>query len=351
MSQSVRLTTFGAPLLIGTDAPPVPTGTQVVLRVRATGVCHTDLHLQSGGYDGGATGSIDMTARGLRLPLIPGHEMAGDVWAVGPDAQGAPDIGTACVVYPWLGCGGCDICLGGDEQLCPDNRSLGVFRDGGFTSHALLPHPHCLVPIGDLDPVRAAPLACAGLTAYGAVRKLDKARLDRGVAVIGAGAVGLYAMGLLRRLDKGPVLSCDIDPGKGAAALAAGADHHLSSDALAVEAAGGRRLGAVIDTVVNPATFALAFDILAKGGVYVAIGLFGGSAQFALPLLALRSLSLIGSYTGRRDDLVALVDIARRDPSFGIPSETRHLSRVNESLAALARGDVSGRIILEPRDD
>src|SRR5690606_22638997 len=189
---------------------PVPQGTEVLLRVTRSGVCHTDTHLRAGYYDLGRRGKLRLTDRGIPYPLTMGHEVVGLVEAAGPDAEGV-ETGSTRLVYPWIGCGECGACLAGRENACPKGRNLGVARPGGYADHLLVPHPRYLLDIGDLDPSWAAIMACSGLTAYGAVSKVLPLPPDAPVVVTGTGG---------RRADGGrhaprPGPSSDLRSGQG----------------------------------------------------------------------------------------------------------------------------------------
>ena len=125
---------------------PQPSGTQVLIKVKAAGVCHSDLHIWEGGYDlGHGRKPLSLKDRGVSLPRTMGHETVGEVLAFGPDAKAADKgdlkIGDVALVYPWLGCGKCETCLAGDENMCLKPHSLGVYCDGGYADHMTVPHP------------------------------------------------------------------------------------------------------------------------------------------------------------------------------------------------------------------
>ena len=148
----------GAPLRLMERPTPKPAGTEILLKVIAAGVCHSDLHIWDGYYDLGGGKRLKLSDRGVKLPLTMGHENVGEVVAVGPDAVGVK-IGDRRLVHPWFGCGECAVCRRGDEQLCRTPFSIGVFRSGGYADHLLVPHPRYLFDIGGIAPEKAAPLA------------------------------------------------------------------------------------------------------------------------------------------------------------------------------------------------
>ena len=117
---------------------------------RIGGVCHSDLHIWDGFFDLGSGQKLDVSKRGMKLPFTLGHEIAGEVVAVGPDVEGRKPGGQRYVVFPWIGCGTCALCKAGDELLCPTPRTLGTRRDGGYADHVLVPHPRYLVDHGGI---------------------------------------------------------------------------------------------------------------------------------------------------------------------------------------------------------
>ncbi len=136
----------------------------------AAGVCHSDLHLADGWFDLGGGKRMSLADRGMKLPVTLGHENVGEVVAVGPRRKGVK-IGDKLLADPWIGCGDCGLCKRGEENLCRAMRSLGVFSNGGYADYLIVPHPRYLFDIGDLPPERAAPLACSGVTTFGALEE------------------------------------------------------------------------------------------------------------------------------------------------------------------------------------
>src|SRR5471032_3215614 len=259
----------GAPLKLFERPTPKPTGSEVLLRVLAAGVCHSDIHIWEGHYDLGGGKLLKLTERGVKLPLTMGHETVGEVVALGPEATGAA-IGDKRLVFPWLGCGSCAVCQRGEEQLCLAPRFLGVFRNGGYADHILLPHARYLLDIGDLKPTEAAPYACSGLTAFGALKRVGAVLKDEPVVIIGAGGLGLMCLGLLKAMGGKGAIVVETESGKRAAALRAGALAAIDGaapDALKqVTAAAPNGVWAVIDFVGATSTAKLAVDSLTKGG-------------------------------------------------------------------------------------
>jgi len=152
--KSWQVTAYGKPLEPSEGETPAPRGEEVLVRVRACGVCHSDLHLWEGSFDLGGGSRLDVS-RGRTLPFTFGHEIAGEVVAVGPEARGAAP-GDRRVVYPWIGCGDCALCAGGEEHLCPASRALGVGRPGGYADYVLVPSGRYLFDPGEVPDARAA---------------------------------------------------------------------------------------------------------------------------------------------------------------------------------------------------
>ena len=214
---------FRAPLQEMDQPTPVPQGAQVLLKVRAAGVCHSDIHLWEGGYDLGQGRTLSLKERGVTLPLTMGHETVGAVVSAGPDATGLRPGGNY-LVYPWIGCGNCPSCQAGQENHCMAPACLGVHRAGGYADHVLVPHSRYLIDIGDLDPAQIAPYACSGLTTYAALKKIgEQTYRQHPVVIFGAGGLGLMCLTLIKALGGAGAIVVDIDPAKRQAALEAGA--------------------------------------------------------------------------------------------------------------------------------
>ena len=350
--RSFQVTTFGAPLAESIAPTPVPTGSQVLMKVEAAGVCHSDLHIWSGGYElGHGRKALSLKDRGVSLPLTMGHEIAGQVVAVGPDVTGVR-VGDQRLVYPWIGCGQCGACRDGDENLCLKPRSLGVYCDGGYSDHVLVPHSRYLVDMRGLDPAIAAPYACSGVTTYSAIKKIAD-RLDTPVVIIGAGGLGLMAIAILKAMDAKGAIVVDIDASKRKAAKLAGAlavVNGAAPDALdAVMAAAAQPILAVIDLVGTAGTAQLGFDCLSKGGKLVMVGLFGGGAPWPLPIIPMKALTIQGSYVGNLRETQELIDLVVEKQIPPIPIKTMDLCDANQALENLRHGRLIGRAILVPQ--
>jgi propanol-preferring alcohol dehydrogenase len=345
-----QVVAYRAPLEATRSPDPEPRGTEVLLDVLACGVCHSDLHYWHGGYDLGGGKMLTREERGVRLPITLGHEPVGRIRASGPDA-GDPPVGAVRLVYPWIGCGGCPRCAAGRDNDCPRMQTLGLFRPGGYATSILVPHPRYLLDIGDLDPSYACTLACAGVTAYTALRKAAWSFPDEPLVLIGGGGVGLTAVGMSRALSDRAVVVVDKDPAKLEAATVAGAAYAVDAggpglvDRL-LRAVGG--VGAVIDFVGSPETFGWALDLVSKGGRVVLVGLHGGERPLSMALLPLRNQSVVGSLTGTVDETRETVALVERGGIPRVPVHERPMSEATEALRDLEAGRVVGRTVLVP---
>ncbi|MGE0802511.1 MAG: alcohol dehydrogenase [Lautropia sp.] len=344
------ITCFCEPLQTVDRQPAEPQGTEVLIDVLCTGICHTDLHLQDGYYDLGSGKRLNLVDRGIHPPLIPGHEIYGRLAAKGPHAPiDDTAIGRNFLVYPWLGCGECAVCRRGDDNLCAKPSSIGVFRPGGYARQCMVPHPRYLVQVGSGDSGVAATLACSGLTAFSALNKIDIDRERDLLLIVGLGGVGLSAFNIARAMGYRRIAVADIDPAKRSQALARGALAALdprSSQALATlsELHG---VQAAVDFVGTRMSVEFGLAGLCKGGACVVVGLFGGDLTVALPTLVQRGITLRGSYVGSLHELKALVRLSEAGGIEPLPVEYLPFDEINTALARLRQGQVSGRLVLQ----
>ena len=349
--RSFQVCECGAPLRMTERETPKPEGTQVLLKMLAAGVCHSDLHIWDGYYEIGGGKKLMLADRGIKLPLTMGHENVGEVVALGPDAKGVK-VGDVRLVNPWMGCGQCKVCQRGDENLCLKPQNVGVFSQGGYATHMLTPHPRHLFDIGDLKPEQAAPLACSGVTAFSALKKVAATLKDEAVVIIGAGGVGLMGVTLAKKMGAKDVFIVDIDAGKREAAVKAGASKAIdggAADAVQqIQAATGGGAWAVIDFVGAGQTVGLAINSIIKGGTVVVVGLYGGDVTVPTPYLPLRAMTLRGSYVGSQSDMAELLDVVKRTGMPPVPIRTRPLDQVNATLDDLRAGKIVGRVVLTP---
>lgn len=349
--KSFCVTAFGEPLQALEQPTPTPKGREVLLKVVAAGVCHSDLHLADGGYDLGHGKMLKVGDRGVKLPMTMGHEVVGEVVAPGPDATGLR-VGDVRLVFPWIGCGDCPACRRGTENLCKTPNCIGVHRPGGYADHVLVPDAKYLIEIDPLTPERAAPFACSGLTAFSALRKLGPLLKEAPVAIVGIGGVGLMGVTLLKALGGVGAIAVDISEAKRQAAMQAGAfaavDGKAPDAAAQMSALAPDGLLAVIDFVGSPQTAQLSISALARGGHYIIVGLYGGEFVYPMPFFPLRALTIQGSYTGSLGELKELITLARKGTIGNFPIHTHPMREVNAVLASLRSGEVVGRSIVVP---
>ncbi len=350
---SYRITSFGTAPVRQSETTPAPKGRDVLVRITACGVCHSDVHLADGYFDLGNGRKVDM-GRSLALPRTLGHEIVGEVVALG-DGVAATEaaVGQRRVVYPWIGCQSCDLCRSGDEHLCNQPRALGVNRDGGFASHVLVPDPKYLIPFDGLDDAQACTYACSGLTAFGALKKAKGlVGAGRDLLIIGAGGVGLSGVRMASSvLDVQPIVA-DVDQAKWSAAKDAGARETIDPaqpDAvknLMRMTNGG--VAAAIDFVGAAASFTFGFNALRKSGRLIVVGLYGGAASLPVPMIPLKNATIMGSYVGTLDDMAEMMVLARSGKVPKLPIAERPLADVGEVLASLKAGKIVGRTVVRP---
>ncbi len=357
MSHLIRqsIVAYGEALEETTAPLPDPTGTEVRLKVGHCGVCHSDLHLHEGHF-GLGNGKVLDVRDGRALPFTLGHEIEGTVEAMAPGAEAAAEgrvkVGGRYVLYPWIGCGACPNCTGGEEHLCERPRQIGIQHDGGYATHVMLPHPRYLLDSTDVPRELAGSYMCSGLTAFSALERLS-AMAERGpILIMGLGGVGMMALAFAKTLFTDPPYVADIDPAKREAALAAGAAAAFDpADPGAKKAffkqTGGGVFGAA-DFVGAEGSLAFSQSVLRKGGKVVVVGLMGGAFSLPIPMFPLRGITVEGSYVGTRDQAIRMLDLVRAGKVDSIPFEVRPLADANRSLNDLRAGRVTGRLVLAP---
>jgi alcohol dehydrogenase, propanol-preferring len=327
---------------------PDPRPGQVVVKVGGAGVCHSDLHLKEWPAE-------QLEALGFQLPFTLGHENAGWVDAVGDGVHGL-EVGQPVAVYgPW-GCGRCSRCREGRENYCrrPDLQAGlggGLGLDGGMASKLLVPDARLLVPLGDLDPVQAAPLSDAALTPYHAIkRSIPKLTAGSTAVVIGIGGLGHLAVELLRELTPARIIAVDLDEGRLALAQRLGAHEVVRSDADAADTiramTGGQGAELVIDVVGAQPTVELAAAAVAVLGDLSIVGIGGGTLPlgfFTIPYEA----SVQTTYWGYVTELMELLELARQG-RIAVTTTTFRLDDAMEAYARLEAGDITGRAVVTP---
>lgn len=346
------VTEHRAPLEMIVQDVPTLKGDEVLLKVRASGVCHSDLHFWEGGYDLGDNQEMNLADRGVKLPLTMGHEIVGELVELGPDASGLK-VGDSYLVHPWLGCGNCETCDEDEENLCPNApRSLGIFTPGGYAQYVVVPRAKYCLPLGDLDPAEAAPLACSGVTTYSAIRKFGDDIRKNPIVIMGAGGLGHMAIRVIQALGGKGAIFVDLDEEKREAVMAAGALGAIDGNAPdadeQIKAATGGGALMVLDLVGAESTINLALAAGRKGLRVVVVGLFGGQVKIPTVYFPMRAMSVIGSYVGNLKELAELLELAKTGKLDLVPVTRRPLQEANDALMDLKDGKVIGRVVLTP---
>lgn len=338
MAESMRAAVvrqFGEPLTIEEMPVPEPGRGEIVVRIAATGVCHTDLHAARGDW-----------AVKPSLPLVPGHEGVGHVAAVGPGVTHVKE-GDA-VGVPWLheACGNCEYCETGWETLCPAQRNTGYSVNGTYAEYVLAKGDFVgHLPVG-ADLVGIAPILCAGVTTYKGLRETE-ARPGEWVAISGVGGLGHVAVQYAKAMGFN-VAALDVDEAKLALAKELGAD--LTVDCRNAEAMKGlvKQTGGmhgVLVTAVSTSAFSQAIAIARRKGTVVLNGLPPG--EFPTPVLpvVLKRITLRGSIVGTRQDLAEALQFAA-DGKVKAHVSTEPLEAVNDVFARMEAGAIHGRVVL-----
>ena len=331
---------FGQPLHIEDVPIPAVTPGRVLVKVVASGVCHTDLHAAHG----------DWPVK-PKLPFIPGHEGVGYVAALGSGVMGIKEGDRVGV--PWLhtACGHCEHCITGWETLCDEQQMTGYTVNGGYAEYVLADPGYvgrlpANVGFGDI-----APVLCAGVTVYKGLKVLECKPGDW-VAISGVGGLGHYAVQYAKAMGF-HVIAVDIDDAKLALATRVGADMVINartSDPAAEVQRALRGAHGMLVTAVSRTAFSQALGMLHKRGTMSLVGLPPG--DFALPIfdVVLNAKTVRGSIVGTRKDLQEALDFAGEGKVHGICSEDR-LDNINAIFARLQRGDIEGRVVMRIAPD
>ena len=325
---------FDRPLQVSKVDTPTPGPGEILVRIEASGLCHTDIHAAHGDWPVKPS-----------LPFIPGHEGVGIVELLG---SGVTEVGLGDrVAIPWLGyaCGTCDHCVSGWETLCLQQRNTGYSIDGGFAEFVRASARYVVrVPDG-VEPADAAPLTCAGVTTYKAV-KVSKARPSDLVAVFGIGGLGHMAV-QYARIAGARVIAVDLQDDKLELARELGADFTVNASAedpaAAIQALGGA--DAAIALAVAPQAFRDAYGSLKRGGTLVFVGLpADNGVEIPIFETVLNGITIVGSIVGTRIDLREVFELHAAGRTRVI-RETWPLAEVNEAIAEVEHGHVPARVV------
>ena len=329
---------FGNPLVIEDRHTPTPGPGQLLVRVEASGLCHTDIHAAHG----------DWPVKPIP-PFVPGHEGVGIVTAFGSDVTGFAEGDRVAV--PWLGwaCGSCEWCVSGWETLCPSQRNTGYSVDGGFAEYLVADAGFVGRVPDSVDAFDAAPLTCAGVTTYKAV-KVSGTRPSDLVAVFGIGGLGHLAM-QYAQIAGGTVAAVDIVDSKLQLAKDLGAAYTVNAvheDPVEVlQGLGGA--DAAIVLAATPTACEQAFRSLRRNGRLVFVGLPADNVMH-LPIFetVLRGITVTGSIVGTRVDLAETFELHAAGRTT-VVREERRLADVNEAMGQIEAGEVDARIVFDMR--
>ena len=331
---------FKKPLAIEEAARPKPAADEVLIEVEACGVCHSDLHV--------ADGDWAQLAGIVKKPLILGHEIAGRVVEKGAavrDLQIGDRVGV-----PWVHwtCGGCEFCREGNENLCVRQKITGVTEDGGYAEFVKAPASHTLKIPDGVSSAEAAPLFCAGVTVY---RALKQAKVISGqrLAVFGVGGLGHLAVQIGREMGA-EVTAIDITEEKLALAKSLGASKTLNAAATDVvtELRGKGGVHIALVTSAAKAAYDMAFYCVRPTGTLLVVGLPADNISFPPIVMAAGEVRIQASAVGTRQDLREILSMAAKG-KVRCRVAARPLAQVNDVLEQLRRGQISGRVVLTLR--
>ncbi|HEX2292941.1 MAG TPA: alcohol dehydrogenase AdhP [Gaiellaceae bacterium] len=327
---------FTEPLSVEQVAVPELEPGQILVKVEASGLCHTDIHAAHGDWPVKPS-----------PPFIPGHEGIGIVVELGP---GVTEVALGDrVAMPWLGyaCGACDYCVTGWETLCLEQENMGYSIDGGFGEYARAYGRYVVRVPHEIDPIEAAPLTCAGVTTYKAI-KVAGTRSSDLVAVFGVGGLGHMAI-QYARIAGGRVVAVDLLDEKLELARELGAEFTVNAanddPIAAIQKLGGA--DQAIALAVSPRSFEQAFGSLRRGGTLVFVALPADN-KVELPIFetVLGGIQVVGSIVGTRADLREVFELHAAGKTV-VHSEVRPLEAVNDAIADVEAGRVTARVVFE----
>ncbi len=334
--KAALVNTFTEPLTIVECEIPEPGPGQVLVRIEACGLCHTDIHAANGDWPFKPT-----------PPFVPGHEGIGHVEKLG---AGVTDraVGDR-VAIAWLGyaCGECRYCIDGRETLCEKQEDSGYSIDGAFADYAVANAKYVVpVPAG-LSSFEAAPLSCAGLTTYKAL-KVARVVPTENVAIFGIGGLGHLAV-QYGQIMGGNVIAVDIEDDKLRLATELGADHTVNAATTdpvkAIQALGGADVALVL--AASNEVFQQAFASLRRGGRLICVAM-PAEGEMSIPIFdtVVKGISIIGSIVGTRQDLAEVFALQAAGKTKVI-AESRKIEDVNEAMAEVLSGKVPARLVFE----
>ena len=327
---------FGAPLRIEEVPIPAPGPSEVLIKVIATGVCHTDLHAADGDWPGRPP-----------LPFVPGHEGAGIIAACGPGVVGLKEGDRAGVAWLHDACGQCEYCMTGWDSLCRAQHNTGYSVNGSFAEYVIGAAPYVGRLPDNSDFAEMAPILCAGVTTYKGIKETE-AKPGEWIAISGIGGLGQLAVQYAKAMGL-HVAALDVTEEKLALARASGAEVMVNAKApdaaeQIVKQTGGGAHGVLV-TAVSPTAFAQALKMVRRKGTVSLVGLPPG--EFRMPIfdVVMNRITVRGSIVGGRMDLAEAIALAAHGKVRAEIHKTK-LDNINEVFAALKAGMINGRAVV-----
>ena len=326
---------FKQPLVVENVETPAIGSDEVLIKVEACGVCHSDLHI--------AEGDWPQLRKVIKTPLIPGHEVVGHVVEKGDSVTQLEKGDRVGVAWIHWSCGECDLCKEGRENLCSKQQITGASVDGGYAEYIKAKASHAAKVPDSLDSYEAAPLFCAGVTVY---RAIKNAAIQPGqrVAIFGIGGLGHLAVQIAKAFDA-EVIAVDIAEDKLELARALGADHTINGSTVDVvkqlRSMGGAHVSVV--TSAAKAAYDQAFYATRSSGTLVVVGMPAEDLTF--PAIMMREVKIMSSATGTREDLREVLDLAAAG-KVRCRIEISPIERINEIFEQMRRAQITGRVVL-----
>lgn len=335
MARAARFHKVGEPLKLEDVQKPQVGDNDVLLKVKAAGMCHSDIHVIDG---------VIASAP----PVTLGHEIAGEVDEVGANVRNFKK-GDKALVHFLSPCGMCNYCLQGNGMICENlftRPGYGFSADGGYAEYCAVDSER-LVPLQDIPLDFAATLGCAGITAYHAVNSIGKVGLADSVAIYGVGGVGMYAL-QIAKISGAKVIAIGRNQEKLKMAESLGADYVINASTSKIKdeirkATNGKGVDVMVDFVVSDESVKNSSSSLANGGKIVLVGVSNKPLSINPQIFVLKEFALYGSLVGNKSELTDLVELAKSGRLKSIVTKKFVLEDINSALQSLRNGEIMGR--------
>ena len=327
---------FKEPLVIQEVPVPAPGAGQILVKIAASGVCHTDLHAADG----------DWPVK-PKPPFIPGHEGVGHVAAVGTGVSHVKEGDRVGVPWLYTACGHCRHCLGGWETLCEKQQNTGYSVNGGFAEYVVADPDYVGLLPGKVSFVEIAPILCAGVTVYKGLKVTDT-RPGDWVVISGIGGLGHVAVQYAKAMGLN-VVAVDVDDAKLELARKLGASLGVNARKADAAAFVKKEVGGaqgVLVTAVSPKAFEQAMGMVGRGGTVSLVGLPPGDFPLSIFNTVLNGITVRGSIVGTRLDLQEALDFAGQGKVKATVA-TERLESINQIFSRMRAGEIQGRIVME----